>query len=124
VVVKDVSFIAPDGAITGILGANGAGKTTVLRMISGVLNPNAGDTYVDGASVHKAFSSVQPQLGSLLDHTGIYSRLTPRENLLLFGKLRNIPSDILAGWVQNTLKLLGLSDLGTRQRLPSPKGNV
>lgn len=110
-VVKNVSFVAPNGAITGILGANGAGKTTVLRMISGVLRPSGGDVFIDGSSVGKALPAAQERLGSLLDHTGVYSRLTARENLVLFGKLRQIPDDVLRVRVDETLRVLGLRDL-------------
>ena len=46
--VRDVSFTAPDGAITGLLGPNGAGKTTTLRMISALLAPTHGQALVDG----------------------------------------------------------------------------
>ena len=80
VVIDDVTFAAPDGAVTRILGPNGAAKTTVLRMISGMLTPDSGDTWIDGASVRESFATAQPGLGSLLDHTGSYSKLTPRDN--------------------------------------------
>ena len=111
VVVNGVSFVAPDGEITGILGANGAGKTTVLRMISGILTPSAGDAQIDGRSVHMDMGSAQMKLGSLLDHTGIYSRLTPRENLMYFGRLRQIPPNVIEHRVEDTLGLLGLKEL-------------
>ena len=49
-VVKDLSFEAPNGAITGLLGANGVGKTTTLRMICGALQPDSGSIAVDDAA--------------------------------------------------------------------------
>jgi len=49
-VVQDLSFNAPDGAITGLLGANGAGKSTTLRMICGVLKPDSGSIQIDDAA--------------------------------------------------------------------------
>src|SRR5580658_10897160 len=73
-VVRNLSFTAPDGAITGLLGANGAGKTTALRMICGVLRPDSGAGAVSGCGI-----------GGLLDHIGIYPPLTVRENLASFG---------------------------------------
>jgi sodium transport system ATP-binding protein len=79
-VVKNLSFQASDGTITGLLGANGAGKTTTLRMICGVLRPDSGSVSVDGL-VENALVR-QSRLGALLDHTGIYSRLTVREDLM------------------------------------------
>jgi sodium transport system ATP-binding protein len=111
VVIKDICFQASNAAITGILGANGAGKTTLLRMISGMLTPNLGDAKIDGTSVGKLFPAAQLRLGSLLDHTGIYSKLTPRENLTLYGRLRQIPPPLLNRRVDETLQLLGLTEL-------------
>ena len=78
--VRDFSFSAPDGKITGLLGSNGAGKTTTLRMICGVLEPDHGSVRIDSATG-----------GALLDHIGLYPRLTARENLEYFGELRGIP---------------------------------
>src|SRR5579862_2323351 len=84
-VVKGLSFTARDGAITGLLGANGAGKTTTLRMICGALQPDSGTVTVEGGP-----------LGALLDHMGIYPRLTVRENFAYFGALRGMPPDTVA----------------------------
>src|ERR1700692_30709 len=83
-VVRDVSFEAPDGAITGLLGANGAGKSTTLRMICGVLKPESGTVVVDDDATTRDPLARQRRIGALLDHTGIYSRLTVRENLIYF----------------------------------------
>jgi sodium transport system ATP-binding protein len=103
-VVRSLSFTAPDGAITGLLGANGAGKTTTLRMMCGMLQPDSGSVTTDGAST-----------GALLDHIGIYPRLTVRENLAYFGKLRGIPSAVLAERVSQVLATLGLEAIADRR---------
>jgi len=80
--VKGLSFDAPDGAITGLLGANGAGKTTILRMISGVLSPNAGTIrLLTPCSRGDALMARQP-LGALLDDHGLYSRAVRRLPLI------------------------------------------
>ncbi|HUO32724.1 MAG TPA: ATP-binding cassette domain-containing protein, partial [Bryobacteraceae bacterium] len=103
-VVNDLSFTAADGSITGLLGANGAGKTTTLRMICGVLQPDGGTVAVD-----------RRRLGALLDQTGIYSRLTVRENLAYFGELRGIPSAELAERVSQVIATLGLGAIADRR---------
>ena len=103
-VVDRICFDAADGAITGLLGANGAGKTTILRMISGLLEPDAGSIAVD-----------RQQLGALLDHTGIYPRLTVRENLEYFGRLRGMPRERLDARVDETIRTLGLESLRDRR---------
>jgi sodium transport system ATP-binding protein len=112
--VRGLSFTAADGAITGLLGANGAGKTTTVRMICGVLRPDSGVVRVDGHAAGDA-AARQGCLGALLDHAGIYSRLTARENLTYFGRLRGMPEAILARRVDEVLGLLGLGALADRR---------
>jgi sodium transport system ATP-binding protein len=101
--VRDLSFSAPDGAITGLLGSNGAGKTTTLRMICGVLQPDNGWVRIDKA------------VGALLDHIGLYSRLTARENLAYFGELRGIPPTQLTPRIEQLLSQLGMEAIGDRR---------
>ncbi|HTQ53059.1 MAG TPA: ATP-binding cassette domain-containing protein [Bryobacteraceae bacterium] len=102
-VVRGLSFTAPDGAITGLLGANGAGKTTTLRMICGALQPESGTVALD-----------RSQLGALLDHTGLYARLTVRENLEYFARLRGMPSSARERRMGEVLATLGLEDIAAR----------
>jgi sodium transport system ATP-binding protein len=112
VVVNDLSFEAQDGAITGLLGSNGAGKTTTLRMICGVLKPDGGSIEIDEASDQL---DRQRRVGALLDHMGIYSRLTVRENLDYFGRLRGIPPRALAERIQHVVSTLGLQAIADRR---------
>lgn len=113
VVVRKLSFEAPDGAITGLLGSNGAGKTTTLRMICGVLKPDSGSISIDGVAGEPL--DRQRRLGALLDHTGIYSRLTVRENLFYFGRLRGMAPDSLTLRVRQVLSMLGLESVADRR---------
>src|ERR1700722_2471738 len=113
-VVRDLSFEAPDGAITGLLGANGAGKTTTLRMICGALQPDSGSVVVDDAAFGDALDR-QRRIGALLDHMGIYPRLTVRENLAYFGRLRGMPAELLEERVEAVLSVLGLEAIADRR---------
>ena len=88
--VKDVSFTAPDGAITGLLGPNGAGKTTTLRMISTLVQPTQGAASVDGLDTREHALEVRAKLGLLSDARGLYARLTARENITYYGELRGL----------------------------------
>lgn len=112
-VVKNLSFQAPDGTITGLLGANGAGKSTTLRMICGVLQPDLGSICVDGV-VENALAR-QTRLGALLDHAGIYSRLTVRENLMYFGRLRGMAPKSLNERIDEILKALTMASIADRR---------
>ena len=78
--LNNLSFSAGNGSITGLLGANSTGKTTCLRIVAGALKPDSGTVRVEGG------------FGALLDHTGLYARLTVRENLQYFGELQRIPT--------------------------------
>jgi len=101
--VRDLSFSAPDGKITGLLGSNGAGKTTTLRMICGVLQPDHGAVRIDKS------------VGALLDHIGLYPRLTTRENLEYFGELRGIPPARLSQRIDQVLSQLGMEHIADRR---------
>jgi sodium transport system ATP-binding protein len=114
-VVKDLSFEAPNGTITGLLGANGAGKTTTLRMICGVLQPDSGSVVVDDTAASVQALGRQRRIGALLDHMGIYSRLTVRENLAYYGKLRRIPAELLAKRIKSIISILGLEAIADRR---------
>jgi sodium transport system ATP-binding protein len=112
-VVRKLSFQAPDGVITGLLGANGAGKTTTLRMICGVLKPDSGSIVFEDATGDPL--ARQRRVGALLDHMGIYSRLTARENLVYFGRLRGMSPEYLNERVGQVLSVLGLESIGDRR---------
>jgi sodium transport system ATP-binding protein len=112
--VSNLSFDADDHAITGVLGANGAGKTTTLRMIAGVLEPDEGEIYVAGENPQVDDVAAQRNLGALLDHTGLYPRLTARENIEYFARLRGIPGELRGERVQAVLTELGLAAIADR----------
>ena len=112
-VLKKLSFQALDGAITGLLGSNGAGKTTTLRMICGVLKPDSGSILVDDVACDPL--ARQHRIGALLDHMGIYPRLTVRENLLYFGRLRGMSPKCLKERVDHVLSVLGLESIADRR---------
>jgi sodium transport system ATP-binding protein len=114
-VLRNVSFEAPDGSITGLLGANGAGKTTTMRMICGVLKPETGAIRVDDLPAAAGPLERQHRTGALLDHIGIYPRLTVRENLLYFGRLRGLRPAVLAKRVAEVLSILGLESIADRR---------
>jgi len=111
--VRDVSFRALDGRITGLLGENGAGKTTTLGMICGAIEPDAGSILVDGQS--EAPNNRQRRLGAVLDHKGLYSRLTARENIRYFGELHGLRAAHLHHRVQETVAQFELDQIADRR---------
>lgn len=113
VAVDDVTFTAADGSITGILGENGAGKTTTLSMICGLVTPDAGSIQVDG--VASSTIDVRTRVGALLDHQGLYPRLTARENIAYFAELQGLSGNALDERVAEVMHLLGLDEIADRR---------
>ncbi|MFW6171116.1 MAG: ABC transporter ATP-binding protein [Planctomycetota bacterium] len=91
VAVDRLSFQVGAGEVYGLLGPNGAGKTTTLWMVLGVLPPTAGHAEVDGVSSRDAPNAVKAQIGLVSASAGVYPWLTPRETLLFFADLYNVP---------------------------------
>ncbi len=87
---SQVSFMARDGEITGLLGANGAGKSTSLRMIYGVVTPDDGQALIDGIDIRGETSLARSRLGVLPHAAGLYGNLTARENIAYFGALQGL----------------------------------
>jgi sodium transport system ATP-binding protein len=105
--LRNVSFLANDGVITGLLGANGAGKSTTLRIIAGLMRPDQGFVQIDQDGPHPR--GAQPAtLGALLDHAGLYQRLTALENLAYFGKLHGLSASRAKQRAIEVLNLLGM----------------
>jgi sodium transport system ATP-binding protein len=92
---RDVSFVARDGEITGLLGANGAGKSTCLRMLYGVLTPDSGRACIDGIDIRGETSRARAHLGVLPHAAGLYNHLTARENIAYFGSLHGMSRERL-----------------------------
>ncbi|MDQ3027707.1 MAG: ATP-binding cassette domain-containing protein [Pseudomonadota bacterium] len=108
--VRSVSFVAPDGAITALLGPNGAGKTTTLRMISTLVAPTQGHALIDGVDAQADPLAVRARIGMLSDARGLYGRLTARENIAYYGRLRGLSAAQLK---DATARLAELLDMGT-----------
>ena len=106
--VRDVSFVARDGEITGILGANGAGKSTCLRMLYGVLTPDSGEASIDGIDMRGETSKARAHLGVLPHAAGLYGNLTARENIEYFGSLQGIGSGLLRSRTADLVRVLGM----------------
>ena len=113
--VRDVSFIAPDGAITALLGPNGAGKTTTLRMISALVAPTAGSACVDGIDCAADPLGARGRMGVLSDARGLYARLTARENIAYYGALRGLAPAAIDAAITRLAELLDLAPILDRR---------
>jgi len=93
--VDHVSFQVSKGEIFGLLGPNGAGKSTMIRMLSTLSVPTEGDAKVASFDIRKEDGKVREHIGLVSEKLIMYDELTARENLKLFGKLYDIPNDVL-----------------------------
>jgi sodium transport system ATP-binding protein len=112
--VAGLSFSASDGAITTILGGNGSGKTTTLRMIAGLVRPDRGAVRIDGTDVAADRTSALSRLGALHDDLGLYPRLTAREHLVFSARLHGMSSRAGDEAARRAIELVGIEDIAKR----------
>jgi ABC-2 type transport system ATP-binding protein len=88
--LRDVSFSVPTGSVCALLGHNGAGKTTVIKILSTLMRPTAGQAVVAGYDVGRQPAQVRASIGLTAQDAALDQLLTGRENLVLFGRLRGL----------------------------------
>jgi sodium transport system ATP-binding protein len=115
IAVNNVSFTAPDGAVTGLLGPNGAGKTTSLRMIYGLMKPVGGKVEIDGIDISANPLQAQTRIGVLPDTSGLYPRLTAREHIRYYGNLQGIGGADLERRIEKWIEILDLKNVIDRR---------
>ncbi|MDO4281528.1 MAG: ABC transporter ATP-binding protein [Peptococcaceae bacterium] len=108
-VVENLSFSAPEHAIVGFVGRNGAGKTTTMKMILGLLAPDAGSITVAGERVRYGAARTNRLIGYLPDVPAFYSYMSAQEYLTLCGRIKGMAPRILKGEVEVLLARVGLA---------------
>lgn len=108
VALDGLSLKVESGTIFGFLGPNGAGKTTTIRLLLGLLEPTDGRATVLGHDTQTQAASIREKCGALLEHTGLYERLTALDNLEFYGRAWNMPSADRAGRIKELLTHFGL----------------
>jgi ABC-2 type transport system ATP-binding protein len=127
VAVNRITFDVNRGEIFGFLGANGAGKSTAIRMMCGLLKPTSGTVEVDGVDVGRQPEEVKRRIGYMSQKFSLYEALTVEQNIRFFGALYGLSDDRVAARKRFVLEMAGLEgrettrtrDLagGWRQRL-------
>jgi ribosome-dependent ATPase len=125
--VDDVSFRIPRGEIFGFLGSNGCGKTTTMKVLTGLLPASAGEAKLFGHEVDPRDMNVRSHVGYMSQAFSLYSELTVRQNLELHARLFQLPADTIEGRVHEMAARFDLEavidalpdalPLGVRQRL-------
>ncbi|MFL6548020.1 MAG: ATP-binding cassette domain-containing protein [Povalibacter sp.] len=107
--LHDLSFTVEDGRITGLLGHNGAGKSTTLRILSTVIRADSGSARVDGHDCALDPLGVRRCLGVLPHSSGLYQQLTGRENIEYYGRLHGLKGARLKEACDSMIERLGMS---------------
>jgi ABC-2 type transport system ATP-binding protein len=108
VAVNDVSFDVRAGEIFGFLGSNGAGKSTTIRMLCGLLRPTSGTALVGGIDVNRDPEAVKGRIGYMSQRFSLYEKLTVDQNIAFFGGIYGLSSDRLAARRDFVLDMAGL----------------
>lgn len=121
--VNDLNLLAPEAGVYGFLGPNGAGKTTTIRMLLGLIRPNAGEVHLFGEPLAGNHQSLMRRVGALVETPSLYPHLTGRENLEVTRRLLGAKREL----IDRALGIVKLAadahrrvreySLGMRQRL-------
>ncbi|NOZ43506.1 MAG: ABC transporter ATP-binding protein, partial [Alphaproteobacteria bacterium] len=125
--VDDVSFTIPKGEIFGFVGSNGCGKTTTMKMLTGLLPPTHGDAHIFGSSVETGSIGIKKRIGYMSQNFSLYGELTVRQNLDMHARLFDLAAADIPLRVKEMADWFDLNDvmddqterlpLGIRQRL-------
>ncbi len=108
--VDGLSINVPAGSVFGFLGPNGSGKTTTIRLLLGLLEAEEGSAKVLGFDTKTQADEIRLRCGALLEHHGLYERLSAEDNLNFYGRIWHLPKSEFNERVKNLLNDMGLWD--------------
>lgn len=108
--VNNISFDVYKGEIFGFLGANGAGKTTAMKMLIGILRPTSGDAHIAGYDVKNNTEMVKKKIGYMSQKFSMYDDLTIKENITFFGGIYGLSRNKIKEKTTQLVSELGLED--------------
>ena len=106
--VEAVSFTALAGEITGYLGANGSGKSTTMKMITGLIEPSSGEILFEGRPIGDDLMAYRQRMGYVPEEPHLYSHLSGLEYLEMVSQLRNMECKTASERIHGLLRLFGL----------------
>ncbi len=113
--IDNVSFVAQDQRVTALLGPNGAGKSTTLRVLAAVIRADSGTAEINGHEVHAAPDLVRASIGVMPHNSGVYARLSARENIRYFGRLQGLSGDALEERIERLMDQLEMRAFADRR---------
>jgi len=120
--VNAITFEVEQGEVFGFLGANGAGKTTAMRMLIGVLQPTSGSATVAGFDIKTQPERVRRRIGYMSQKFSLYEDLTVRENITLYGGIYGVSNQDIATRTGEILTRIGLEHAGNELVQDIPLG--
>jgi ABC-2 type transport system ATP-binding protein len=108
VAVNNLTFEVGEGEIFGLVGPDGAGKTTTMRLLTGILDPTSGEGWVDGKHIEKEAEDLKEHIAYMSQRFGLYEDLTVTENINFYADIYCVPRGEREGTIE---KLLGFSGL-------------
>jgi ABC-2 type transport system ATP-binding protein len=108
--VNNINFEIRRGEVFGLLGHNGAGKTTIINLLVGLIQPTSGRAFICGHNVVEEPLKARRKIGLLPDNSGNYLHLTAWQNLEFFAELADVPKGIRDKRITDLLETVGLSD--------------
>ena len=120
--VDHITFEVRVGEVFGFLGANGAGKTTAIRMLTGLLAPSGGTATVAGLDVYTQSEAIKRRIGYMSQRFSLYEDLSPRENIRLYGGIYDLTRAEIAQRTATLLARLRLEDAADTQVRALPLG--
>ena len=120
--VDRITFTVKKGEIFGFLGANGAGKTTAIRMLTGLLRPTPGQAWVAGYDIYHDTEKIKHNIGYLSQRFSLYNDLTVWENMELFGGIYGMRASEIKQKADEVIEKLGIGRLKNRQVKHLPLG--
>lgn len=109
--VDHITFDVRAGEIFGFLGANGAGKTTAMRMLCGLSLPTSGTGWVAGLDICRQAEEVKRHIGYMSQHFSLYDELTVNQNVELFCAIYGMPKAVIHERSRTVFSLLGMDDM-------------
>ncbi|MEX0769963.1 MAG: ABC transporter ATP-binding protein [Balneolaceae bacterium] len=120
--VDRISFEVGKGEIFGFLGANGAGKTTAIKMLTGLLTPTSGQATVSGKDVYTEAEQIKQSIGYMSQKFSLYDDLTVEENIRFYGGVYGLASRRLREKTDEVVQTVGLGDIRKKRVGALPLG--
>lgn len=120
--VDAITFQVRKGEIFGFLGANGAGKTTAMKILIGISRPTSGKAIVAGYDIYKETEKIKKSIGYMSQRFSLYNDLTIRENIEFFGGIYGLSGNEIRNKSEQLVEKLGLQDKFTRPVSDLPLG--